>query len=224
MTSEPKRDRPTDSGWLPAVLAVFAVYFTLGLLFGRPESMGEVWFQRVASWLLAGPFWGSVLYFCTRFETEGRPNGRVIARWAAVITWVVVAIPLFWWTETNIEARLAAAEEVMHATEVRASQVAKHETPPVLGGGYGNVRGFVVDPSGEPIAGAQLFFSAHPQDKFVTTDERGAFESSGMPAGSIFILRAYRDGYHPWGGSAHTGEGLRIVLEPNAATAAAAPK
>jgi hypothetical protein len=223
MATGPKRDGPTDSGWLPAVLAVFAIYFTIGLLFGRPESMEEVQFLRAAPWLLVGPLWGAVVFFCMRFETEGRPNGRVISRWAAVVTWVVVAIPLFWRTETNIEARIATAEKMVHATEERASQVTKQEKPPVSRGDY-ELRGFVADPSGKPIARAHVFLSIHSQDKFVATDDGGAFWFSGLPHAGICSLRVYRDGYHPWGGSPHTGEGLTIVLEPIAAPPAATPK
>jgi hypothetical protein len=215
MTSRPKADRRTDSRWLPAVLASLASYFTIGVFFGRPESIGELWFLRAAPSILVGTLWGSVVYFRTRCETEGRRNGRVSARWATVVTWAGVAIPLHLW---HYNQGLFNPYPPPAATEMPFPAAPNREKPAVLGGGYGSVRGFVVDPDRKPIAGAQLFFSDHLQDKFATTDKRGAFEFDPIAQGNTFTLRIYRDGYHPWGGSPHTGEGLTIVLEPNAAT------
>ncbi len=86
------------------------------------------------------------------------------------------------------------------------------------------MRGWVMDPDGKPIAGVQLFLSIHSQNKFAATDERGAFDFSGITDAGTCSLRAYGKGFRSWGGTAHTGKGLTIVLEPSAATPVPAPK
>ena len=91
-------------------------------------------------------------------------------------------------------------------------------------GGDDSVSGIVVDPSGKPIQAARLFHLAHPPDKFVTTDESGAFVFFGMGQGSSFTLRAFKEGYHVWGGFPRTGEVLRIELEPKVTTSPGAHK
>jgi protocatechuate 3,4-dioxygenase beta subunit len=80
----------------------------------------------------------------------------------------------------------------------------------------GSVSGVVVDPAGKPIAGARIFHTGDPPGKFVTSKENGAFVFSGMASGSSFTLVACKQGYHAWAGGPHTGDVLRIVLEPKA--------
>jgi hypothetical protein len=58
----------------------------------------------------------------------------------------------------------------------------------------------------------------HPPDKFAVSDENGKFVFSGVPEGGIFSLVACRQGYHAWVGAPHTGDVLRIVLKPKAAS------
>jgi hypothetical protein len=108
------------------------------------------------------------------------------------------------------------------ATDVRkverpVTRIERHLEPPRIDDG-GSVSGVIVDPAGKPIAGARLFHTGHPPDKFVTSDANGAFVFSGMARGSSFTLVAGKRGYHSWGGFPHSGAVLRIVLEPKLAS------
>jgi beta-lactamase regulating signal transducer with metallopeptidase domain len=88
--------------------------------------------------------------------------------------------------------------------------------PPRVDNG-GSVSGVIVDPAGRPIAGARIFHTGHPPDKFVTSDAKGSFVFPEMGGGS-FTLVACKQGYHAWTGGPQTGDVLRIVLEPKPAS------
>jgi beta-lactamase regulating signal transducer with metallopeptidase domain len=98
------------------------------------------------------------------------------------------------------------------------TRVTRPFAPPPKVDDDGGVSGVIVDPAGEPIAGARIFHTGHPPDKFVTSDANGSFVFSGMGRGGSFSLVACKQGYHAWGGFPHSGAVLRIVLQPKPAS------
>jgi hypothetical protein len=86
------------------------------------------------------------------------------------------------------------------------------------------VSGVVVDPSGKPIAGARIFHTGDAPDDYITSDDQGEFVFRPMGRGTSFTLRVFRPGFHVWGDMPRTGDVLKIVLEPKAATPRQSPQ
>jgi hypothetical protein len=106
MTAEAKSDTPPESGWLPAVLACLAVFFTLAALVGRDDAVDDLDVERTLDWLVIGPLWGAVAYFYIRQRTEDRKRDRIGAGCLALVAWLLLSMGSQWWTDTQGEARL----------------------------------------------------------------------------------------------------------------------
>ncbi len=90
-----------------------------------------------------------------------------------------------------------------------------------LGQGESFVEGLVVDPLGEPIAGATVGASAQSESGAIfndesQTDEQGGFRLEHLLAGRPLAMTAYKLGYEHrnWNGVAPETPGLRFVLHP----------
>jgi hypothetical protein len=123
LSSPSQSNPPTDSGWLPAILAGFALLFSFGALMTRFDDTGEFQFQIVIDWLILGPLWGSVVFLCVRFETRGSSKGQVVSRSVGIITWIVISVVAHWWANKQYVDRHDLALEAVKMIESRASEL-----------------------------------------------------------------------------------------------------
>jgi protocatechuate 3,4-dioxygenase beta subunit len=85
------------------------------------------------------------------------------------------------------------------ATKAETGQQRSVELPPIALARSIPVEGVVRDASGDPVAGALVYVTAAPPygdrliREYLTTDERGRFKVTGLPADDGFTLHAYTE-------------------------------